>query len=218
MRLLNAERTTIVSSLNAETRAVSSSQGVAPPFAALCQTRASKRADVPRAPPAGHEQGAGGADLERRSLPRRLRWARLRLMSAHPTMRRPLPRRWPRSSPSCLHARARAWALASRAFRGQPVQRAWSAPRAVRRRAERQEAAEGPEARQNARAAPGRARATAAGQPRIRHERALAEADASLGPTGVASVLAAADGGEITNGPVSSAWAMPSGTPTAPTA
>jgi len=30
---------------------------------------------------------------------------------------------------------------------------------------------------------------------------ALAEADASLGPTGVASVLAAADGGEITNGP-----------------
>jgi len=30
---------------------------------------------------------------------------------------------------------------------------------------------------------------------------ALAEADASLGPTGVASVLAAMDGGEITNGP-----------------
>ena len=30
---------------------------------------------------------------------------------------------------------------------------------------------------------------------------ALAEADASLRPTGVASVLAAVDGGEITNGP-----------------
>ena len=62
MRLLNAERTTIVSSLNAETRAVSSSrEGGAAFCCPMPNPEHQKRADVPRAPPAGHEQ-AGGAD------------------------------------------------------------------------------------------------------------------------------------------------------------
>ena len=60
-------------------------------------------------------------------------------------------------------------------------------------------AARAPNSEQRGRA-PGRARAAAAGQSRIRHERA-GRGRRLARPTGVASVLAAVDGGEITNGP-----------------
>ena len=186
MRLLNAERTTIVSSLNAETRAVSSSQEGGAAFLLPCAKPEHQNEPMYRAL---RRQGMSKARAARISNAARFKAATLGTLEAYVSASDyapPVAQALASLIPSCLHA-GRELGPWHHAHSGQPVQRAWPL-RAVRRRAERQEAAEGPEARQNARAAPGRARATAAAN-RASVTSALAEADASLRPTGVASVL-----------------------------